>query len=132
MSNLAKDQVVVTVPADPTYVAVLRTTTAVLAARLDFSIDEIEDLRIVVDEAAALLIAKAAADAALECRLRTHTEGLALTLSCRLTPGSAPAQDGFAWTVLEALSDGVRLGQQDGASTVHIVRRRGRPRGEDG
>jgi serine/threonine-protein kinase RsbW len=126
------DEVVVTVPADPTYVAVLRTTTAVLAARLEFSIDEIEDLRIVVDEAAALLIAKAAADERLQCRLGTADDGLTLTLSCRLTPGAAPAQDGFAWTVLQALSDDVRLTADDGLSTVSVRRARGRPRGDQG
>ena len=36
-------------PADGAYVSVLRTTTAGLAARLDFTIDDIEDLRIAVD-----------------------------------------------------------------------------------
>ncbi|WP_219635580.1 hypothetical protein [Nocardioides ungokensis] len=39
------------VPADSAYVSVLRTTTAGLAARLDFPIDDIEDLRIAVGEA---------------------------------------------------------------------------------
>ena len=34
----------------------LRTATAGLAARLDFTLDEIEDLRIAVDEACALLL----------------------------------------------------------------------------
>ena len=33
-------------PADSAYASVLRTTTAGLAARLDFTIDDIEDLRI--------------------------------------------------------------------------------------
>jgi serine/threonine-protein kinase RsbW len=126
------DEVLVRVPADPTYVAVLRTTTAVLAARLDFSVDEIEDLRILVDEAAALLIAKAVEEAALECRLRTGVEGLTLTLSCRLAPGASPSKDGFAWTVLRALSDDVQLGEQDGAATVSVSRRRGGPPGDGG
>ena len=35
-------------PADSAYLAVLRTTTAGLAARLDFTLDDIEDLRIAV------------------------------------------------------------------------------------
>ena len=40
-------------PADGAYLSVLRTATAGLAARLDFTLDEIEDLRIAVDEACA-------------------------------------------------------------------------------
>ena len=39
----------VTIPADPSYVSVLRTVTASLAARRDFTIEEIDDLRIAVD-----------------------------------------------------------------------------------
>ena len=38
------DIVVITLPADSAYLSVLRTATAGLAARLDFTIDEIEDL----------------------------------------------------------------------------------------
>jgi serine/threonine-protein kinase RsbW len=45
------DLVVLTVPADGAYLSVLRTATAGLAARLHFTLDEIEDLRIAVDEA---------------------------------------------------------------------------------
>jgi serine/threonine-protein kinase RsbW len=129
---MTEDQeVLVAVPADATYVAVLRTTTAVLAARLEFSIDEIEDLRIVVDEAASLLIAKAAPRSTLECRLSADGATLALALSCRLTAGTVPDRDGFAWTVLQALSDRVELGERGGATTVRVLRARGRPRGGD-
>ncbi len=46
-------------PADSAYVSVLRTTTAGLAARLDFTIDDIEDLRIAVGEACALVLPEA-------------------------------------------------------------------------
>ena len=42
------DFVSVRVPAAAAYLSVLRTTTASLAARLDFTLDEIEDLRIAV------------------------------------------------------------------------------------
>ena len=47
-------------PADSAYLSVLRTATAGLAARLDFTLDEIEDLRIAVDEACAMLLPRPA------------------------------------------------------------------------
>src|SRR5438045_6948946 len=53
------DVVVLVVPADGSYLAVLRTATAGLAARLQFTLDEIEDLRIAVDEACAILLSVA-------------------------------------------------------------------------
>ena len=43
-------------PADGAYASVLRTTTAALAARLDFTIDDIEDLRMAVAEASAMVL----------------------------------------------------------------------------
>ena len=54
-------------PAEGAYLSVLRTATAGLAARLDFTLDEIEDLRIAVDEACGMLLAQAAPGANLEC-----------------------------------------------------------------
>ena len=46
-------------PADSAYVSVLRTTSAGLAARLDFTLDDIEDLRMAVGEASALVLPEA-------------------------------------------------------------------------
>jgi len=62
------DVVLLTVPADGGYLGVLRTATAGLTARLHFALDEIEDLRIAVDEACAMLLAIATRGAELECR----------------------------------------------------------------
>ena len=55
----AKADVSLRVPADGAYVSVLRTMTAGLAARLDFTVDDIEDLRIAVGEACALVLPEA-------------------------------------------------------------------------
>src|SRR4029078_13735568 len=46
-----KADVSLRVPAEGAYVSVLRTMTAGLAARLDFTVDDIEDLRIAGGEA---------------------------------------------------------------------------------
>lgn len=60
-STAPAETVELTVPASASYVSVLRTVTASLAARRDFTIDEIDDLRIAVDEASALLLPHAGA-----------------------------------------------------------------------
>ena len=46
-------------PADGAYVSVLRTAASGLAARLDFTIDDIEDVRMAVSEACALALPEA-------------------------------------------------------------------------
>ena len=63
----AQDRVTVRMPAEGAYLSVLRTATAGLAARLDFTLDEIEDLRIAVDEACAMLLSQARPGGSLEC-----------------------------------------------------------------
>ena len=63
-----EDAVEIRLPADSAFLSVLRTATAGLAARLDFTLDEIEDLRIAVDEACAMLLPYAIETAQLTCR----------------------------------------------------------------
>ena len=63
-----RDVVELTLPAESAYLSVLRTATAGLAARLDFTLDEIEDLRIAVDEACAMLLPEATPGEPLVCR----------------------------------------------------------------
>ena len=57
-----------TLPAEGSYLSVLRTATAGLAARINFTIDDIEDLRLAVDEACALLLAQALPSSGRECQ----------------------------------------------------------------
>ena len=67
-------------PAEGAYAAVVRTTAAGLAARLDFTIDDIEDLRIAIGEATALAIASADPDTDLVACFFFGTETLTVTL----------------------------------------------------
>ena len=50
------DEISIKLPAKPEYMTVARLTTAGLANRLGFSIDEIEDLKVAVSEAGNYLI----------------------------------------------------------------------------
>ncbi|SDQ08592.1 ATP-binding protein [Quadrisphaera sp. DSM 44207] len=118
-SSTPADRVELRVPADPAYLAVLRTATAGLAARLDLTLDEIEDLRIAVDEACALVLGEAGEDGATRAR-----PGDTLLATFDLGPDglsvqvSGPAQDlpsrsSFAWAVLEALVGSLHTGVDD-------------------
>src|SRR3954451_14159213 len=99
------DVVLLTVPADGGYLGVLRTATAGLAARLHFALDEIEDLRIAVDEACAMLLAVAVRDAELSCRFAVTDDALTVEVSVPTVRGARlPAESSFAWKVLTALT----------------------------
>src|SRR5215831_2467398 len=80
------DVIELTVPALTTYLGVVRTATAGLAARLSFTFAEIEDLRIAVDEACVMLLSlpgPAGTDnaATLTCRFLVLPEALAVRVT---------------------------------------------------
>jgi serine/threonine-protein kinase RsbW len=103
----AQDKVTVRLPAEGAYLSVLRTATAGLAARLDFTLDEIEDLRIAVDEACAMLLSQAVPGANLECEFMLGQDMMTIAVSVPCLDPQQPASDTFAWTVLNALAGSV-------------------------
>jgi serine/threonine-protein kinase RsbW len=103
-AGTARDVVVLRLPAAGAYLSVLRTATAGLASRLDFTIDDIEDLRIAVDEACAMLLAQAVPGADLECRFELTADAIDVAVSVLTLDGEEPSRDTFAWTVLTALA----------------------------
>jgi serine/threonine-protein kinase RsbW len=120
-----RDIVSVRLPATPVYLTVLRTTTASLAARLDFTLDEIEDLRIAVDEASCLLLAAARPDTELTCDFELVDDAISVTVAAYTSDGRGPARDSFAWTVLSALAGQVDAWTDaDGRQTISLVKRR--------
>jgi serine/threonine-protein kinase RsbW len=103
----AEDRVTIRMPAEGAYLSVLRTATAGLAARLDFTLDEIEDLRIAVDEACGLLLSQAIPGADLDCDFTLAEDSVTITVSVPSQRAQLPARDTFAWTVLSALAGSV-------------------------
>ena len=91
-------------PADGAYLAVLRTATAGLAARINFTLDDIEDLRIAVDEACAILLPQARTEADLECRFWLGQATMTVSVATSCDSPRPPAEQGFAWRVLSALT----------------------------
>jgi serine/threonine-protein kinase RsbW len=97
------DVISIRLPAHSAYLSVLRTTTASLAARLDFTIDDIEDLKIAVDEACAMILGDAVDGTALNCEFELVGTTMRISVSALSRDGRVPPRDTFAWTVLAAL-----------------------------
>jgi serine/threonine-protein kinase RsbW len=121
----ARDVVVITLPADSAYLSVLRTATAGLAARLDFTIDEIEDLRIAVDEACAMLLPQAVAGADITCEFNLEDGAIRVGVSVATNDGEQPSRDTFAWTVLSALAGEVDSSVDGDRRVTITLRKRG-------
>jgi serine/threonine-protein kinase RsbW len=112
------DVVELEVPADPAFVAVVRTATAGLAARLDLTLDRIEDLRIAVDEACTLLVPHGVGtdpDDTIGCRFTLDAGSL--TVDVAGPDVVLPEPSAYAWSVLSALVDSLEHGHDEATAT---------------
>lgn len=97
----------ISLPAAGEFVTVVRTATAALGATVDFVIDDIEDLRIAVDEACSILVARAIPGTNLTCAFYVYDGALTIEASAHVLDRTPPPRTGFAWTVLTSLTSSV-------------------------
>jgi serine/threonine-protein kinase RsbW len=110
-----------TTPASPSWVVLIRTATTAVCARLDFSMDRLDDLRLAVDEVASLLINSALPDSVIECEFLPGDDGqLDITLSTTTKAGVLPPTNSFSWTVLTALVDDVTATVDTNRLSIHL------------
>jgi serine/threonine-protein kinase RsbW len=120
------DVVVLVVPADGGYLSVLRTATAGLAARLKFGLEEIEDLRIAVDEACAMLITLVGPHTEVTCQFDMTPDAVSVSVSVPVhAPVALPGEGSFSWQVLTALAGEVSAEAAEGKATIRLTKRRG-------
>jgi serine/threonine-protein kinase RsbW len=121
MPQVDRADVELRLPADSAYVSVLRTTTAGLAARLDFPIDDIEDLRIAVGEACALVLPEAQPGSDLTCAFFLGSSQLTVRVTVVSAGDVAPDLDSFAWQVLSTLATAADASSHEGRFSVTIT-----------
>jgi serine/threonine-protein kinase RsbW len=113
------------IPADGAYLSVLRTATAGVAARLDFTVDDIDDLRMAVDEACGLLLAQAVPNSELTCEFQLEPTQLRISVTAVSASPHLPDREGFAWAVLSAVAGAVEASAgPDRDVTITILRQR--------
>ena len=105
-------------PAETAYVSVLRMTTAGLAARLDFTLDDIEDLRIAVGEACALVLDDAADGGSLHGIFELGEHTMRVCVAADSASQSPLDEDSFGWQVLTALVGDVVADHTGGRRSV--------------
>lgn len=109
------------VPADSAYVSVLRLTAASLASRLNFDLTLIEDLRIAVGEACALVLPEADEGTTLTSEFFLSPERLTVTVAVTGSDVAAPDYDSFAWQVLDTLAGAASAEVLDGRYAVSLT-----------
>jgi len=120
-----RPDVALRLPADSAFLSVLRTATAGLAARLDFTLDDIEDLRIAVDEACAMVLPQALPGSDLSCSFFLAGDTLSVSVTAQCDSPRPPSRDGFAWTVLAALTTSLESRVDGDTLTITLSRTSG-------
>jgi serine/threonine-protein kinase RsbW len=106
----------VDVPATPGFVQVLRNIAAGVAARLDIPIDQIEEVRLAVTEAASLLLDEVDATS-LRMTIGRDEETLVVRLSADGHADPWPsdrALSSWPWLVVKGLTDEIQAERHDG------------------
>jgi serine/threonine-protein kinase RsbW len=104
------------VPAIPEFVQVLRNIAAGVAARLDMPIDQIEELRLAVTEAASLLLDEVDATS-LRMTIGRGADTIDVRLSADGDADAWPSDRALAswpWLVVKGLTDEIQAERHDG------------------
>jgi serine/threonine-protein kinase RsbW len=108
-----------TVPADAIFVGLVRSTAAHTAAHANLDMDQIDDLRLAVDEAFALVIGTAGVAGNVSLSFTITQGGLEVSLTGPQGV-EAPEHGTFAWTILSALVSDVESHVTDGQVTITL------------
>ena len=99
------DEVRLAVPARPEFVGLARVTAAGLASRLGFTFDQVEDLRLAIDEMCFGLTGSKGKDGILELRFLLSPEGLTVQGEGNFSPPGPVHLSELSKVILDALVD---------------------------
>lgn len=111
----------VRLPADSAYVAVLRMAAAGIAARLDFTLDDIEDLKMAVSEACAMVLVDATPEGHLTARFFLADDQIEVHVTADAVGAKAPDPDDFAWQILATTATRASASADEGGVTIQIA-----------
>ncbi len=119
-------EVLLVVPAAAEYLRLVRLTAAGLASRMGFTFDEVEDLRIAVDELCFLLLADGDVDRRIELRYLAGTDSISIEGRTSLS-GEPPEPNDLSVQILSALVDEHEISGSDGEIRFRLLKRREEP-----
>ncbi len=100
----------------------VRAVASDLAARADFDLDAISDLRMAVDEACATLVGLAAGGSHLRCTFDVQGDRIAVAAEVQAPADSDLPTDSFGWRVLQTLADKVDVDRSTGDDGSAVLR----------
>lgn len=110
------ETVSIDIPAHPAYLQVVRLIAAGLASRLGFTLDEIEDLKIAVDELSAYLTGTQGREGTLHIAFNVHDDKIEISGTGSFEPGQKVRTEltEFSRMILQTVVDSSGLELSDG------------------
>jgi serine/threonine-protein kinase RsbW len=119
------DEVRLVMPADPEFLRLARVTAIGLASRLSFTLDEIDDLRIAIDELVFALIGTRGRSGTVRLRYSLLVEGLQVVgLGHFDDDATAPGLSEFSELILDAVADEHALFVDGASHGFRLLKRR--------
>ncbi|MEV6559130.1 anti-sigma factor [Nocardia sp. NPDC051756] len=116
--GLYSTPVEIRVAASVTQLPIVRGLAETLVLLSDFTLDEVADIRLAVDEVCSTLIAVAKPDSSLNCRFTVGETELLVRVSGIAGKEGLPDQRSFGWHVLRTLTDEVQATQDSFDSAI--------------
>ncbi|MGI8875057.1 MAG: ATP-binding protein [Egibacteraceae bacterium] len=118
------ESVMVKVPPTPDHLVLLRTVVGGFAGRDQFTLDQVDDLRMAVEEGAVQLL-RHVDDDVITLEVHSTDAGVELRLYAAVA-GSDPVIDeaSFSCTILRALTDDLRIEMQQNHATIVMAKHR--------
>jgi serine/threonine-protein kinase RsbW len=120
------DVIELTIPVRADLVVLARLTAATVASRADFDVEEIEDLRLAVDELCVLLV-QGGGDGRLDLQFSRDDDRIEVSCTYHADstdPGGTGSPDGLSARILDALVDEHGQDVQDGRPRAWLRKRR--------
>lgn len=120
------NEIQVAVPAEPDFIHVVRSVTGAVAASFDLPYDEIDDLRIAIDEACSHLLDVRPNDGVLRLAISTEETRIRFLASIEAPDAAWPPPDAhqtLTWQVLAALADDAEFAQTPAGPGIQFSKR---------
>jgi serine/threonine-protein kinase RsbW len=122
-----QDEVRLVVPATPEFLRLARVTAAGLASRLGFTFDQVEDLRLAIDELCFGLTGSRGRAGTVEVQFLVTDDGLTVQGQGNFEAGAPVSLSELSEVILDALVDEHSLVNGDGGPRFKLVKRHRHP-----
>ena len=120
----SEDEVRLAVPAKPEFLGLARVTAAGLASRLGFTYDQVEDLRLAIDEICFGMTGSEGRDGTLELHFILGGDALTVRGQGHFAPSMPLRLSELSEVILDALVDEHSMDDATGKPTFYLLKRR--------